>query len=911
MQGTSMTDRDSELEQISRKSLDCIRSVASQADQALQDRRAAGAGTLTTINTFTDGQAIDAINAITDTMRGALADLAREPIIARVTYEDEDGHRSEIFITRGSPPPNIKGVRLASYRSPVGRIAALRPGDEAELRTSGEEQYVVVHATAKLHPIRENDNSWDSKDNQIEIAKHGAVTISSLREFLSPGEEVDDEDLLAALLEGEEAPTLVEGIRRGVISHMALRDQPILDKHQDEIFRLPINSRCFLSGPPGTGKTTTLIRRIGQKLDLTEIDDRERSSVRAIEGEGSLPHRESWLMFSPTELLRQYVKEAFAREGIAASDEHIKTWTAHRRELARNVLGLLRTGTGRGAFVERPNDTYLAARCGTSDAARWFEEFRQFVNEKLLGELQKDAEGLSQSKAPDLSKLGVKIARILDRLEGQFHGRVAPELAALVDETQKLAQVRKAELDKITTLNVNRLLREDRAFLDALAAELSRQKADQESDVDEDDEDDEVDFDDDAAEQDETVSSRISRKQALRRYEQAIRAQARAVARKRKVRANSPNGLLLDWLGQSRLPSQDELTQFARLTAERSRLQKFANIERLIINRIPRLYKAYRRDNADGSDWYVASPSRPNDVCWMEVDLLILAMLKTASEMLSAYAKGSGTTASPSGFLDAIRSAYRNQILVDEASDFSVIQLACMHELAHPSLRSFFACGDFNQRLTTWGITNSDDLAWVAPDIDRRSITISYRQSGRLVELAKKVAELGGSQANEIVLPDRLDIEGYAPVWAKHMSDDSDTAKWLSERIREIETIVQTTPSIAVLVNEEARVEPLATALDTELQDMNLSAAACKDGKVVGNDRDIRVFDIQHIKGMEFEAVFFIDLDRTIASKKELFAKYLYVGATRAATFLGITFHDDVPTEVASLAPLFANRWVD
>ncbi|KYH01516.1 hypothetical protein [Bradyrhizobium sp. DOA1] len=85
----------------------------------------------------------------------------------------------------------------------------------------------------------------------------------------------------------------------------------------------------------------------------------------------------------------------------------------------------------------------------------------------------------------------------------------------------------------------------------------------------------------------------------------------------------------------------------------------------------------------------------------------------------------------------------------------------------------------------------------------------------------------------------------------------------------------------------EEGVEPLARERDAALADRSLSAVACVRGQSVGQDKDIRVFDVQHINGLEFEAVFFIDglADRF----PDLFDKDPYVGTARAATFLGRT----------------------
>jgi hypothetical protein len=132
---------------------------------------------------------------------------------------------------------------------------------------------------------------------------------------------------------------------------MGLRDQPVLDQYQDEIFRLPLDKRLLILEPPGTGKTTTLLRRLGQKLDTAFQNEDEQRVVESISALNGVAHASNWLMFTPTELLKQYLKEAFAREDVPASDLRIRTWHDYRRELARNVFGVLRTASVGGTFV--------------------------------------------------------------------------------------------------------------------------------------------------------------------------------------------------------------------------------------------------------------------------------------------------------------------------------------------------------------------------------------------------------------------------------------------------------------------------------------------------------------------------------------------------------------------------------
>ena len=283
--------------------------------------------------------------------------LAAEPAIARVVVVDEEGEERIYYICRTSPVSGFPN--LASYRAPVGRLASLAIGSEFTLPNG---TVVEVLERTQLRPTA-HAGGWDSRDTVVEAEHFGPLTIESLRALLTEiaGEEVT-EDLLGQLLAEETVKAnIIDGVRRSVITKMGLRDQPVLDQYQDEIFRLPLDKRLVILGPPGTGKTTTLIRRLGQKLDTAFLEEGEQRLVEMVGAAQGVAHANSWLMFTPTELLKQYLKEAFAREGVPASDLRIRTWQDYRRELARNAFGVLRTASGSGTFVLKDGLPSLSA----------------------------------------------------------------------------------------------------------------------------------------------------------------------------------------------------------------------------------------------------------------------------------------------------------------------------------------------------------------------------------------------------------------------------------------------------------------------------------------------------------------------------------------------------------------------
>ena len=179
---------------------------------------------------------------------------------------------------------------------------------------------------------------------KAEVSKH------ALRKCLRQ-EEVEEEDILSSQLAASEYEVqIIDGRKREIIDSMSLREQPILDSIQDEIFRMPLSSILFLQGPAGSGKTTTLIRRLGQKLDVENgLSEEEKNQVDNIQGSLVEDYRNSWIMFTPTTLLKDYLREAFNREGIPAPDSNISTWENYWTVLGREVLGILRkSGSTRG-----------------------------------------------------------------------------------------------------------------------------------------------------------------------------------------------------------------------------------------------------------------------------------------------------------------------------------------------------------------------------------------------------------------------------------------------------------------------------------------------------------------------------------------------------------------------------------
>lgn len=893
-----------ELEKVGEQTLEIISDIAKRAEDRLKQ---SGYSSSVISNSFTDN-ALLTVQCAKDTVERDSWFLVKEPAFIRIDLEDVDGkYCRSLYVSRAAPPSGLsqwgqENIDFVSYRAPMGRVASLACGSDFLIK---DNEYYVGRKI-KFTP-QQVEAIWDCFGVEIET-EDNRFNLDSFRQLLDglADKGIDVETFLQDLQEFDQsAAGKLKSLTKNIRSSMELRSQAALDQYQDNIFRLPINSQRIILGPPGTGKTTTLIKRLGQKLDTSDgiLADNELTLLRKL-GKGAKGFSD-WIMFTPSDLLKSYLVRAFNYEGIAVKD-NLQTW-GYAKNIARQNLSILNSAKFKSAFtldttrenlkvevVDDPREIYSALNC--------------YIEQSLAEELKQGLEIVFKASDGQHEKVIEKLEEII-KSDSLILSKFK-QLFELENQIKKIIEKEKETSEKIIKEQRNLLINRNPKILDDLAVYLASFHSEEEDDLDE-----ETDFDDD-----EELQLNVSydqRSKALAEYQKFLKALARNRYLKKSLKKDSKHAKLYEWLSD-KLPTEEVLIQLGCSISLQNGLRRNLNGWKRLYQNPVRLYKKFRKDSVN-RHFYIHDELDAKKITQAELDLLLLVTLRNIRTLLQEpYILRNIDEVKFQEIKGFQTSLFKDQVYVDEATDFSVLQLACMQAMTTPLLNSFFACGDFNQRLTTHGIKDLELIEWISSDIKIERINTIYRQSPTLNKFTHAVLDLmNDSDADaRSKLPKFIDFDGLNPVMAEYLCDLDQAVEWITDRVAEIESLVnqnnmgeQIFPSIVVLVKDEGDVLPMTTKLNEYLDELNLKAVACLQGQSVGEKHDVRVCSIEYIKGLEFEAVFFVGIDQLIEMYPQLYRKFLYVGSTRAANYLGVTCSEELPGELESLRTLFTDSW--
>lgn len=880
--------------------LSCLAKVSEAAERQLPNTpRAKGIAELRgeLSDVAADPGAIAVINENRRRQEIMLANVSKEPfhVYVRATCEDSGEARDYFVMRHGVRPDGLPvGCLLCSYLSPAGRIAEVAIGDSVPL-PNGEE---IVAAEKNLFtptPPKLKGGEWDGTANHFQMA-NAEEFIPSLREFLdgiTPPIPADvpappEPDMAEAIAEIErqiaKKKEEANRRRRAIISSGELRDQPILDSSQGGIFRMPLNSSVAVTGAPGTGKTTLLIKRLAQKTNMGYLSADERELVNPDNPEHQkLFHAQNWTLFVPSEGLRDYLKEAMSREMIPATNATVQVWKNMSKRIALEKFGYI---GAEGYFKFRERKEILSAY-SSAEIAKCAGEFNDWHEAEIAALLQKAKQ---QAEKADITT--PLLSRLQDMASTDAMG-ILRQAEGLRGDIRKRGE-RMRELSGILT---NAALSGVPGVVGKVADIFPKNEPDTPED--------------DGEELDGAEAAALERESEMLRAKNKVRQTIMRRARGEMGKGKAGERSQKLWaVIEPALARYEEsiMPELSELAVERKVFGALTRGFRNCLNDIPRYYQRFRlhklRQQEPGffhSSIDAEKTVGNREISADEVDIVNFIMMRNADNLAGLkQVKGNP-------IVDALAGMHKTQIAADEATDFSAVQLACMYYLANPMFRSFTMVGDLMQRMTQRGIRNFSECEMFAPGLAQRAVKKSYRQSRRLTELAVKL--YGEFIGEEAPFASAYKETQKGPDLLLHFAAGNEVmAEWIADRVVEIHSAYDKFPSIAVFVANEGQAREMATMLGEALESKGaaLDARACPDGIMTAADEGVHVIPVQFVKGLEFEGVFFAGLDdNNIAREQDLIERYLYVGVTRAAQFLAVICRNEFPERLACVRDHF------
>lgn len=693
-----------------------------------------------------------------------------------------------------------------------------------------------------------------------------------------------------------------------------LRHQPILDPWQEEIKRSSIyNGTIAIDGGPGTGKTTALIQRIKFLLDRKAmtgeggsgeiIDDAYLPNLNEAQKRTLFDNNRNWAFFTPNELLKLFLRDNMLKEGLKADDSRVLIWKDHLDRLVKQYKLVNPETQNPFLFLTKSKylDESLLPQNGT-DLKQVLHDFEKHylrgLNDRLqrLTNLEIDqfswkAQGASIQGYIKRQEKDYTIEGLI-RLYFNLQESYASEVKQLTKEYHELLGKSGARLMKLLSNNSEF---KEVVFPYAEEWKKSSKNIDQE---DEDQEDEELE--DNTGDLEGFLFGKFKilvKNTALMRYDNTVR-----LSKKYQELAD----LINPYESIESFESLDKIGQLAFFS--KFFVRSTRGIVSNVIVEIHKAYKSFRKQELTGTKnkwnqellkYLVEEDKARNKRIHPEEQALLIYFINSIISKSHKVSKLKSKKIQHAYF-EAFRIHSIPVIAVDEATDFHLIDLLAMHSLADLEISSVTYSGDVMQRLTKQGIRKWDELNGFIKPFDIKQLYVSYRQSPTLLELASTIYKQATKLDAEYISYMDKDPKEPKPLLFKS-PDEEEKIDWIAERILEIYHAYgsQLIPAIAIFLPNNESVEAFAERLSDvdQLADVGIRVRASRDGQVLGDSNMVRVFPIDYIKGMEFEAVFFHNMH--LLSKQynnaEMVLKHLYVGLSRATFYMAVTSEGEMP----------------
>ena len=700
-------------------------------------------------------------------------------------------------------------------------------------------------------------------------------------------------------LEQQYTQTLMKekAVRSFMRNNVMLRSQHILDQYQEDAKRSHIYDGVpiVIDGGPGTGKTTTIIQRLMFLLSYQALTEYSAPlTEKQIEVLTDPAERDNhWLFFSPTDMLLQYLRDNMREEGLRANDRNTRTIAKFRKKAMRDYK--LFNSLKDGPFKDyKPQEGEEVLILDAKKAIRAFELYIIDYCNKLLSHRcemntsvhiwHEDALSI-KSRCKNSGKI-----KDIDGLMNLFN--------ALQEHEKGKVKVWSDELRdnlKTSAVKLQGVILKDEIAVESLKALFERWRRERFNN-----EENEEDAIVDDEEEEETPSSRQEFESQLFQELKKLLKQLGLKKHDSKIKISKRNQEILDIVIEKIDENELDIEYIGSIALfVRNYASLCRGIESNIIGIIHRLYKSFRKEHLDKElykDELLKNIISKDGNKFLHPDEqnLILGFI---NEMLHRIYKKSRTRFDglKHKYCEAFKESVKNVIGIDEATDYSLLDYFFMVSFRHYEFSSITLCGDLMQGLNSNGITSWDELKeFNLPKIEVKSLNVSYRQLPTLLDMAR---ELYHDDLGEYPLY-RSEIEKAEdePRPIMLISDDEwEKANWISERILDILDIYnEQLPSVAIFVGDEVNIPEFIERINDIGLLNEIDVVDCSGDRQLQNKEMVRVFRLSEVKGMEFEAAFFYDIDEATSSHDDqLMRRYLYVGISRATSHLASTMRSD------------------